>query len=49
MEGLLREVDYFEPNLTQLIVMGDYARVFETGQTLVQVGPIEFCVPRADE
>ena len=49
MEGLLSELDYFEPNVTQLSVMGDYDRVFGTGQTLVQGGPIEFFVRGADE
>ena len=33
LEGLLSELDYFEPNVTQLCVMGDYDRVFGTGQT----------------
>ena len=48
MEDLLSELDYFEPNVTQLSVMGDYDRVFGTGQTLVQSGPIEFVVREAD-
>ena len=48
MEGLLRELDYFEPNFMQLSVMVDYDRVFGTGQTLVQGGPIEFFVRGAD-
>ena len=33
----------------QLSVMGDYVRVFGTGQTLVQGGPIEFFVREAGE
>ena len=49
MEGLLNELDYIEPNVMQLRVMGDYDRVFGTGQTLVQGGPIEFFVRGADE
>ena len=49
MEGLLSELDYFEPNLMQLSVMGDYDRVFGTRQTLVQGGPIEIFVRGADE
>ena len=49
MEGLLSELDYFEPNVMQLSVMGDYDRVFGTGQTLVQGGPIEFFIRGADE
>ena len=44
MEGVLSELDYFEPNIMQLSVIGDYARVFGTGETLVQGGPIEFFV-----
>ena len=49
MEGLLRELDYFDPNVMQFIVMGDYDRVFGTGQTLVPGGPIEFFIRGADE
>ena len=49
MEGLLRELDYFEPNVMQLSVMSDYVRVFGNGQTLVQGGPIEFSVGGDDE
>ena len=49
MEGLLSELDYFEPYVMQLRVMGDYDRVFGTGQTLVQGGPIDFMVRGADE
>ena len=49
MEDLLREWDYFELNVMQLSVMCDYDRVFATGQTLVQGGPIEFFVRGADE
>ena len=49
MEGLLSELDYFEPNVMQLSVMGDYDRVFGTGQTLLQGGPIEFFIRGADE
>ena len=49
MEGLLSELDYIEPNVMQLSVMGDYDRVFGTGQTLVQGGPIEFFVRGAAE
>ena len=49
MKGLLSELDYFESNVTELSVMGDYDRVFGTGQTLVQGGPIEFFVRGADE
>ena len=49
MEGLLSELDYFEPNVTQLSLMGDYDRVFGTGQTIVQGGPIEFFVRGAYE
>ena len=49
MQGLLNELDYFEPNVMQLSVMGDYDRVFGTGQTLVQGGPIEFFVRGAAE
>ena len=33
----------------QLSVMCDYDRVFGTGQILIQAGPIEFFVRRADE
>ena len=49
MEGLLRELDYCERNVMQLSVMCDYVRVFGTGQTLVEGGPIEFSVRGADE
>ena len=49
MEGLLSELEYLEPNVTQLSVMGDYDRVFGTGQTLVQRGPIEFFLRGNDE
>ena len=49
MEGLLSELDYFEPNVRQLSIMGDYDRVFGTGKTIVQGGPIEFFVRGADE
>ena len=49
MEGLLSELDYFERNVMQLSVIYDYDRVFGTGQTLVQGGPIEFFVRGADE
>ena len=48
MEGLLSELDYFEPHVMQLSVTGEYDRVFGTGQTLVQGGPIEFFVRGAD-
>ena len=48
MEGLLIELDYFEPNVMPLRVMGDYDRVFGTGQTLVQGGPIELFVRGAE-
>ncbi|KAF0151797.1 MAG: hypothetical protein FD188_3433 [Ignavibacteria bacterium] len=48
MEGLLSELDYFEPRVMQLSVTGEYDRVFGTGQTLVQGGPIEFFVRGAD-
>ena len=49
MEGLLRELDYFEPNVMQLSVMGDYAGVFGTDQSLVQGASIEFFVLGVDE
>ena len=49
MEGLLSEYDYFDRNVTQLSPMGDYDRVFGTGQRIVQGGPIEFFVRGADE
>ena len=49
MEGLLSDLDYFEPNVMQLSVMRDYDRVFGNGQTLVQGGPIEFFVQGSDE
>ena len=49
MEGVLSEFDYFEPNVMQLSLMRAYVRVFGTGQTLVQGGPIEFFVRGADE
>ena len=49
MEGMLRELDYFEPNVVQLSVMVDFVRVFGTGPTLVQGGPIEFFVLGSDE
>ena len=48
MEGLLSELDYFEPRVIQLSVTGEYDRVFGTGQTLVQGGPMEFFVRGAD-
>ena len=49
MEGLLSELDYFEPNVMRLSVMRDYDRVFGSGQTLVQGGPIEFFGRGTDE
>ena len=49
MEGLLSELDYFETNVMQLRVSGDYDRVFRTFKTLVQGWPCEFIVRRADE
>ena len=48
MEGLLSELDYFEPHVMQLSVIGEYDRVFGTGQSLVQGGPIEFFARGAD-
>ncbi|KAF0139349.1 MAG: hypothetical protein FD143_3570, partial [Ignavibacteria bacterium] len=48
MEGLLSELDYFEPHVMQLSVTGEYDRVFGTGQTIVQGGPLEFFVRGAD-
>ena len=47
MEGLLRELHYFEPKVMPLRVKGDYARVF--GQSIVQCVPIEFLRRGADE
>ena len=49
MEGLLSELDYFEPNVTQLSVIGEYDRVFGKGQTFVHCRPIEIFVRGADE
>ena len=49
MEGLLSQLDYFETNITQLSVMGDYAGEVGTGQTPVQGGPMEFLVRGAHE
>ena len=40
MEGLLSELDYLEPKVTQRSVMGDYDRVFGTGQTIIQAGEL---------
>ena len=42
-------IGFFQPNVMQLCVMGDYDGVFGTGQTLVQCGPIEFFVRGADQ
>ena len=49
MEGLLRELAYFEPNVMQLHVMGDYDREFGTGPTLVHGGLNEFLIGGVDE
>ena len=48
MEGLLSELDYFEPQVMQLSVNAEYDRTFGTGQTIVPGGPIEFYVRGAD-
>ena len=48
MEGLLSELDYFQPQVMQLSVNAEYDRVFGPGQTIVQGGPIEFFVRGAD-
>ena len=48
MEGMLSELDYFQPAVTQLSVNAEYDRVFGPGQTIVQGGPIEFFVRGAD-
>ena len=48
MEVLLRKLDYSQPNVMQVSVMGDYDRVFGTGQTIGHGGPIEFFVRGAD-
>ena len=48
MEGLLSELDYFEPQVVQLSVNAEYDRTFGTGQTIVPGGPIEFFVRGAD-
>ena len=49
MEGLLSELDYFVPNVTQRSVIGDYDRVFVTGQTIFHAAPSEFFVRGAAE
>ena len=48
MEGLLSELDYFQPQVMQLSVNAEYDRVFGPGQTIVHGGPIEFFVRGAD-
>ena len=48
MEGLLSELDYFQPQVMQLSVNSEYDRVYGPGQTIVQVAPIEFFVRVAD-
>ena len=49
-EGINRfsELEYFEPNLMQLSVMGEYAPVFGTGETFVLGGPNGFFVRGSD-
>ena len=44
MEGLLSELDYFEPQVLQLSVNAEYDRPFGTGQTLAPGAQIEFFV-----
>ena len=48
MEGMLSELDYFEPPVLQLCINSEYDRAFGVGQTIVQGGPIEFYVRGAD-
>ena len=48
MEGLLSELDYFQPQVMQLSVNSEYDRVYGPGQTIVQGAPIEFFVRGAD-
>lgn len=48
MEGLLSELDYFEPQVLQMSINAEYDRVFGIGQTLVHGGPIEFFIRGAD-
>ena len=48
MEGLLSELDDFQPQVMQLSVNSEYYRVYGPGQTIVQGGPIEFFVRGAD-
>ena len=48
MEGLLSELDYFEPQVMQMSINGEYDRTFGIGQTIVQGGPIEFFIRGAD-
>ena len=45
----MSELDYFEPNVRQINVIGDEDRVFGSGQTLAQDGPIEFFVRGSDD
>ena len=45
---MLSELDYFQPQVTQLSINSEYDRVFGPGQTIVQGGPIEFFVRGAD-
>ena len=48
MEGLLSELNYFEPQVMQLSVNAEYDRIFGTGQTIVQGAPLEFFVRGGD-
>ena len=48
MEGMLSELDYFEPQVMQMSVVSEYDRYFNPIQTITEGGPIEFFIRGAD-
>lgn len=48
MEGMLSELDYFEPQVMQMSVVAEYDRYFNPIQTIVDGGPVEFFIRGAD-
>ena len=48
MEGMLSELDYFEPQVMQMSILSEYDRYFTPTQAIVEGAPFEFFVKGVD-